>query len=69
MNGKKAKALRRKVTGDPDLSGRMFYHRRVVGCDVQTKEEITDQKAAKTLFNHPHSQRAQYQQAKKEAAK
>lgn len=66
MNGKKAKALRRKTTGDPDLAGRKFYHRRVVACDLLTHQEIVDPRAAKSLFNHPHSQRAQYQQAKKE---
>lgn len=66
MNGKKAKALRRKVTGDPDVEGKFFIHRRVVASDIQTHQEIIDPKAAKTLFHHPHSKRAQYQMAKKE---
>jgi hypothetical protein len=65
MNGRKAKKLRRSVTGDPDLAGRMFCHRRVIASDLKTKAEIVDP-VAKTLFNHPHSERAQYQQAKKE---
>lgn len=49
MNGKKAKQLRRQTTGDPDLSGRLF-----------AREGNLD-----TVRHHPHSRRAQYQQAKK----
>lgn len=66
MNGKKAKVLRRTVTGDPDLAGKLFHHRRVIASDMITRQEIIDPKAAKTLFHHPHSRRAQYKQAKKE---
>ncbi len=53
MRGKKAKALRRKVTGDPDMEGRMF-----------AREGTLD-----THRLHPNSFRAQYKMAKKEAGK
>lgn len=69
MNGRKAKTLRRKVTGDPDLAGRKFYHRRVIACDLQTHQEIVDPKSRKTLIVHPMSPRGQYKQAKKEAGR
>ena len=42
MSGKRAKALRRRVTGDPDMTGRTFAKR----------DNVT------TWQNHPHSFRA-----------
>jgi len=51
MNGKKAKKLRRMVTGDPDMTGRLFAR----GVNFTTH------------LVHPSSFRAQYQAAKKEA--
>jgi hypothetical protein len=53
MNGKKAKTLRRKVTGDPDMINRIYYKLENPG----------------TLIVHPHSERGQYKQAKKEGKK
>jgi hypothetical protein len=67
MNGRKAKALRRTVTGDPDLQGKLFHRRRVVACDIQTHQEIVDPRVLKSIFHHPNSFRSQYRQAKKEA--
>jgi hypothetical protein len=49
MNGKRAKALRRLVTGDPDQAGRLFH----------TAENET------TQVLHPESYRKQYLEAKK----
>lgn len=66
MNGKKAKQLRRQVTGDPDMEGRIFVRKKVVACDIVTHEEYVDPKSMTTMILHPHSFRAQYQQAKKE---
>jgi hypothetical protein len=67
VNGKKAKALRRKVTGDPDLQGKLFRHRRVIACDIETHQEIVDPRVSKSIFHHLNSFKAQYKQAKKEA--
>ena len=53
MNGRKAKELRRKVTGDPDLKGRLFA--------------LTENQS--TYLVHPDSERGQYKQAKKEDRK
>ena len=50
MNGRKVKALRRMVTGDPDYTGRLFH----------TAENQTTQ----VLW--PQSYRKQYRQAKKQ---
>jgi hypothetical protein len=58
MNGKKAKALRRKVTGDPDMTGKMFSRADALGMPITA-----------TQTNHPTSFRAQYQGAKKEEAR
>ena len=51
-NGKKAKRLRRQVTGDPDMDGRTFAKR----------DNIT------TWMLHPHSERAQYRELKRRKA-
>lgn len=48
MNGKKAKKLRKQVTGDPDMVGRMFA--------VDTNFT--------THHLHPSSERAQYKKMK-----
>lgn len=53
MNGRKAKELRRKAAGDPDMTGRVFAK----GTNFTT------------YLLHPMSYRKQYQEAKKEAAK
>ena len=50
MNGRKVKALRKQVTGDPDYTGRMFH----------TAENETTQ----VLW--PQSFRKQYREAKKQ---
>jgi len=50
MNCRKAKALRRAVTGDPDLKGRIYAKQDNQG----------------TYLVHPQSERGQYKQAKKE---
>lgn len=62
MNGRKAKALRRKVTGDPAMEGRLFAR-------MEQNEDGTVKKSSKTFIRHPMSFRRQYQEAKKEAAK
>lgn len=49
MSGKRAKALRRRVTGDPDMMGRTFAKR----------DNLT------TWMLHPHSERAQYRELKR----
>jgi len=69
MRGKKAKQLRRQVTGDPDMEGRLFVRKKVAACDWLTHEEIVDRKSLTTWMLHPTSFRAQYQMAKKEAAR
>jgi hypothetical protein len=65
MRGKKAKKLRRMVTGDPDMAGRLFARKRVVGT-TPGGQEVVDPKSLRTYLLHPNSARAQYQQAKKE---
>lgn len=50
MNSRRAKALRRKVTGDPDYTGRMFH--------------TTENPATQVL--HPLSYRKQYREAKRQ---
>lgn len=49
MRGKRAKALRRAVTGDPDMAGRVF----------------ADKNNMRTWLLHPTSVRKQYQEAKR----
>jgi len=51
MNNRRAKRLRRIVTGDPDVEGRTF-----------AREENT-----RTWILHPMSTRKQYQEAKRES--
>ena len=65
MNGKKAKRLRRRVAGDPDMDGRLFARQKVIACDIITHQDIVDPKSLRTFLNHPDSYRAQYKQAKK----
>ena len=65
MNGKRAKKLRRSVTGDPDMKGRFFARTKVIKEPDGT--ERVDPKSLRTFMLHPHSERAQYQEAKKGA--
>lgn len=49
MNGKKAKALRRRTVSDPDKDGRLFAR----------------QSNQSTILNHPHSFKGQYRTLKR----
>jgi hypothetical protein len=62
VNGKKCKALRRMVTGDPDMAGRVFAR---LERDKTGEVHLNDT----THRLHPTSVRAQYQMAKKEVAR
>ena len=67
MNGKKAKKLRRQVTGDPDMKGRFFARTRVIKEDDGT--ERVDPKSLRTFILHPHSERAQYRELKRRSTR
>lgn len=62
MNGKRAKRLRRTVTGDPDMEGKVF-------AKLERNKHGEIRLNDSTWRLHPTSIRAQYKMAKKEAAR